>query len=106
MTTDDDYKLITEVGHLHYYLRQALKLEHATIPPYITALYSLKPGKNLEAFHIIRAVAVEEMLHLTLVANVLNAVGGVIKGPPLQLLILSPNILLFYPRDRQIFKWI
>jgi len=92
MTTDDDYKLITEVGHLHYYLRQALKLEHATIPPYITALYSLKPGKNLEAFHIIRAVAVEEMLHLTLVANVLNAVGGVIKST-----LTAPDFVPKYP---------
>jgi hypothetical protein len=77
--TDNGYELITELDDLHFYLKQALRLEHATIPPYITALYSLKPGTNLEAFHIIRAVAVEEMLHLTLVANLLNAVGGDIK---------------------------
>ena len=32
--------------------------------------------QNLEAFHIIRSVVVEEMLHLCLVANVINAVGG------------------------------
>ncbi|HLO47400.1 MAG TPA: ferritin-like protein [Kamptonema sp.] len=76
MTTDNNYQVIETVKDLHYYLVQAMKLEHATIPPYITALYSLKPGTNLEAFHIIRAVAVEEMLHLTLVANVFNAVGG------------------------------
>jgi Ferritin-like len=80
MTTEQitakGYPLIKTVDDLHYYLKQALKLEHATIPPYITALYSLKPGTNLEAFHILRAVAVEEMLHLTLVANILNAVGG------------------------------
>ncbi|MCL2925043.1 MAG: ferritin-like protein [Trichodesmium sp. MAG_R04] len=53
-----------------------MSVEHATIPPYLTALYSLKPGSNLEAFHMIRTVVVEEMLHLTLVANVFNAVGG------------------------------
>jgi Ferritin-like len=76
MTTNNGYKLITTVEELHYYLVQAMKLEHATIPPYISALYSIKPGTNLEAFHIIRQVAVEEMLHLTLVANVFNAVGG------------------------------
>lgn len=91
-STNDGYKLITEVEHLHYYLKQALQLEHATIPPYITALYSLKPGTNLEAFHIIRAVAVEEMLHLTLVANVLNAVGGEIKGT-----LTHPNFVPKYP---------
>lgn len=76
MTTDESLKLITTVDKLHFYLKTAMKIEHATIPPYLTALYSLKPGKNLEAFHIIRQVAVEEMLHLTLVANVFNAVGG------------------------------
>jgi len=80
MTTDNRLKLINTVEELRYYLVQAMKIEHATIPPYLTALYSLKPGSNLEAFHIIRAVVVEEMLHLTLAANVLNAVGGDIKG--------------------------
>ncbi len=56
----------------------AIKLEHATIPPYLTALYSIKPDprkSNHDSYNIIRAVAVEEMLHLTLAANLLNAVG-------------------------------
>jgi hypothetical protein len=60
---------------LEAYLNAALRLEHATIPPYLTALYSLHPGSNSDAQHLIRVVAVEEMLHLTLVANVMNAVG-------------------------------
>ncbi len=67
---------ITDLDGLHQHLRAAMQLEHATIPPYLTALYSIRPGSNIEAFDIIRAVAVEEMLHLTLVANLLNAVGG------------------------------
>src|SRR4051794_40886332 len=67
---------ITTVDTLHRYLYAALQLEHATIPPYLTALYSIHPGENSDAFHVIRVVAVEEMLHLTLAANVLNAVGG------------------------------
>ncbi|TRU48257.1 MAG: hypothetical protein EWV49_13605 [Microcystis aeruginosa Ma_QC_Ch_20071001_S25] len=76
----DRLRSIQTVEDLRYYLIQAMMIEHATIPPYMTALYSLKPGSNLEAFHVIRAIAVEEMLHLTLVANVFNAVGGNIKG--------------------------
>ena len=56
-------------------VKAALRLEHATIPPYLTALYSLRAGSNSPAWHILRVVAVEEMLHLTLVANVMNAVG-------------------------------
>ena len=64
------------VEQLHRYLHAAMQLEHATIPPYLTALYSIRPGTNADAYHVLRVVAVEEMLHLTLAANVLNAVGG------------------------------
>lgn len=67
---------VETVQDLHTYLQAALQLEHATIPPYLTAMYSIVPGTNSAAFHTLRVVAVEEMLHLTLVANVLNAVGG------------------------------
>jgi hypothetical protein len=67
---------ITTIEDLKDYLYAALQLEHATIPPYLTALYSLRPGSNSDAAHIIRVVVVEEMLHLSLVANVMNAVGG------------------------------
>ena len=88
----DSLKLITTVEDLHYYLIQGMMIEHATLPPYLTALYSLKPGSNLEAFHIIRAVAVEEMLHLTLAANVFNAVGGDIQG-----VLTDPGFIPQYP---------
>jgi hypothetical protein len=67
---------ITTVEDLHAYLQVAMQLEHATIPPYLTALYSLHPTANADAYRVIRVVAVEEMLHLTLAANLLNAVGG------------------------------
>jgi len=58
------------------YLNAAMSLEHATIPPYLTAYYSIHSSTNSDAAHIIRVTAVEEMLHMTLVANVLNAIGG------------------------------
>jgi hypothetical protein len=67
---------ITTREQLHSYLYAALQLEHATIPPYLTALYSIRPGTNADAYHVLRVTAVEEMLHLTLVANLLNAVDG------------------------------
>ena len=74
---------ITTVDELHTYLHAAMQLEHATIPPYLTALYSIHPGTNSDAYHVIRVVVVEEMLHLTLTANILNAVGGTpdLTGP-------------------------
>src|SRR5215831_17355327 len=67
---------ITTVEQLHTYLYAAMQLEHATLPPYLTALYSIHPGSNPDARHVIRTVVVEEMLHLTLAANIMNAVGG------------------------------
>ena len=88
----DTYEYIRTVEDLHFYLTQAMVIEHATLPPYLTALYSLKPGSNLEAFHIIRDVAVEEMLHLTLAANVFNAVGGDITG-----VLTNPDFVPSYP---------
>ncbi len=55
-------------------LQTAILIEHSTIPPYLTALYSIKDGTNALASQIIRSVAVEEMLHLIMVCNVLNAI--------------------------------
>jgi hypothetical protein len=64
------------IAELHEYLQSAIELEHATIPVYQTAQYSIKPGTNREAAAIIASVAREEMLHLNIAANVLNAIGG------------------------------
>jgi hypothetical protein len=58
------------------WLQIALELELATIPPYLVALLSIKEHSNRAAAELIRSVVVEEMLHLALVANVTNAVGG------------------------------
>jgi hypothetical protein len=57
-------------------LEAAVQLELATIPPYLCALYSIHPGTNTEAALVLRSVVVEEMLHMVLSANVLNAIGG------------------------------
>jgi len=67
---------IKDLDSLRRNVYAAMQLEHATIPIYLTALYSIVPGTNSEGYQIIRAVAVEEMLHLTLVCNLMNAIGG------------------------------
>lgn len=66
-------------------LQSALMLELSTIPPYATACYSIKEqGQydrsapqvvNAQPIEVIRQVMVEEMLHIVLVANVMNAIG-------------------------------
>jgi rubrerythrin len=60
---------------LYESLQSAIELEHATIPLYLTAAYSIKDGSNTVARRIIRSVAIEEMLHMTIAANVANAIG-------------------------------
>ena len=71
-------------------LQEAIELEHSTIPPYLYALYSLIPGKNDAVAEIIQSIVVEEMLHLTLAANILNALGG---SPVLD----TPDFIPDYP---------
>lgn len=67
---------IDNIPSLKRHLQAALELEHATIPLYLTALYSIEEGTNEEAVDVIRSVVVEEMLHMSLVANLLNAIDG------------------------------
>jgi hypothetical protein len=81
---------ITTIEQLQEYLRIAMQIEHATIPPYLLALYSIHPGTNSVATQALRVVVVEEMLHLTLAANLLNAVGG---KPDLT----APDFVPLYP---------
>jgi hypothetical protein len=57
-------------------LQKALEIEFFTLPPYMCALYSIPEGENSECVQVLQGVVMEEMLHVALVANVLNAVGG------------------------------
>lgn len=55
-------------------LQTAARLEFATIPPYLCALWSLKEASG-PAYESLREVVMEEMLHLGLVANMLTTLG-------------------------------
>jgi hypothetical protein len=69
--------LIAQTGEdLHEFVQSALELEHSVIPPYLTAYYTLRPGRNDEIGAAVRNIAVEEMLHLTIAGNLLVALGG------------------------------
>lgn len=66
----------TTPAQLHFYLQKAIELEHSTIPPYLTAMLSLKPGQNREIGKLIHGIVMQEMLHMTISANILIAIGG------------------------------
>ena len=89
-------------------LQAGIEIELSTIAPYLCALYSIRPEGNEEAKLVIRSVVVEEMLHMVLAANVLNAIGGeprvtgenaprypheLLSGVVLHLLPFSPEVV-------------
>lgn len=74
MAKKDVKNYIKDLKHLQDCLRTALQLELSTIPPYLCGLYTIKEGSNVEAAALIRSVVVEEMLHMVLVSNILNAI--------------------------------
>ncbi|MEU4476290.1 ferritin-like protein [Micromonospora sp. NPDC023888] len=82
---------IETLEDLRKHLQWAIELEHATLPSYLCAIYSLDPSRNPEAVQVVGSVFVEEMIHLALAANLLNAVGG---HPRLD----TPKMLPRYPR--------
>lgn len=83
---------IDTIDSLREHLQWAIELEHATLPPYLCALYSLDPERNPDAVEVVSSVFVEEMIHLSLACNLLNAVGG---EPRLD----APELLPGYPRQ-------
>ncbi|HEX6522825.1 MAG TPA: ferritin-like domain-containing protein [Streptosporangiaceae bacterium] len=85
--------------HLWYLLAEAAQVEHLIMCQYLYASFSLKtePGDGLTAEQaaavarwrdMLTGIAIEEMLHLALVFNVMTAIGA---APPLS----RPN----FPRD-------
>lgn len=66
---------IASLDDLRLHLCWAREVEHTTLPPYLYALYSLVDQHSPGALTI-RHIVIEEMLHMALVANIHNAVGG------------------------------
>ena len=92
---------ITTLSSLRTHLQWALELEHSTIPPYLCALYSIPDGSNVAVSALIRSVVMEEMLHMVLAANVLNAVGG---KPNVSHRKFVPSYPAYLPHSDKAFK--
>lgn len=71
--------LTQEKQTLYPLLQTALELELSTIPPYLTALLSIKRESNRICANLIRSVMMEEMLHMLLVGNVMSSLGGKVR---------------------------
>lgn len=67
---------IVTIQELRNALQTAIQLEHSTIPPYLTANFTLHNTGNDEIVNLIGSILGEEMLHLSIACNILNAIGG------------------------------
>lgn len=69
---------INDIDQLRSALQNAIKLEHATIPPYLLAYYTLTGASSSVSYakRLIRGIVNQEMLHMALACNILNAIGG------------------------------
>ena len=74
---------------LEHALQSAVSVEFSTIPPYLSALWSIKDQMHPVAASI-RNVVQEEMLHMALACNMLTALGCVPK-------INDPMMVPSYP---------
>jgi CDGSH-type Zn-finger protein len=92
---------ITDIESFRRHVQWAIELEHGTLPPYLFALCSIEDGRNAEAADVVRSVFMEEMLHLTLAANLLNAVGG---EPRLDTPELLPRYPIYLPHSNRAFE--
>jgi hypothetical protein len=66
-------------------LQSAIELEWSTLPVYLSALFSLEV-QNYTAYNLIRSVAMEEMVHMAIAANILAALG---ESPRIKTIKLS-----------------
>lgn len=69
-------KPLANVQDAQSMLQTAIGVEFGTLPPYLYALYSILPGENPAARSLIQSVALEEMVHMCLASNILNALGA------------------------------
>ena len=83
-------KKFCSVDKLKKQLQQAVQLEFYTIPLYLTAMYSIVDGCNVEIYNIIRDVVMQEMMHMAQAANLLISMG---ETP----IIDSPDFVPRYP---------
>lgn len=97
MSQADVESYIRDIDHLHECLLTALQLELSTIPPYLCALYTIREGSNIEAGKLIRSVVVEEMLHMILVCNIINAITDQKKVKKGQKLFDVKKLIPNYP---------
>lgn len=74
-TPPRDRAAMRDIHWIRGALQSAVAIEHATMPLYAAAMYSLEV-QNYPAYNTLRSVMMEEMLHMAAACNALAALGG------------------------------
>eukprot|EP00349_Pseudokeronopsis_sp_Brazil_P010813 CAMPEP_0202977776 /NCGR_PEP_ID=MMETSP1396-20130829/84450_1 /ASSEMBLY_ACC=CAM_ASM_000872 /TAXON_ID= /ORGANISM="Pseudokeronopsis sp., Strain Brazil" /LENGTH=274 /DNA_ID=CAMNT_0049716587 /DNA_START=2256 /DNA_END=3080 /DNA_ORIENTATION=- len=75
-TTSNFFPKIGSVEELKERLQEAIELELATIPVYLSAMGSIKPGTNTHYYDTLKRVLIQEMSHMSQACNLLASLGG------------------------------
>ena len=76
------WKQLSSVEDAQEMLQTAIGVEFGTLPPYLYAMFSIPEGENVEAAARIKSVLLQEMVHMCLACNILNAIGGTPRLTP------------------------
>lgn len=64
-------------------VQTAIDLEFSTLPPYLYAKMSILPETNPAAMSRLSGIVGQEMIHMCLACNIMNAIGGTVRiNPP------------------------
>lgn len=70
------WKVPGTINDVYGLVQTAINLEFSTLPPYLYAKFSIPEGENPNAASRLDAIILQEMIHMCLVCNILNAIGG------------------------------
>lgn len=73
----------TSISEVQNAVQTAINLEFATLPPYLYAKMTILPGANAPAMQRLNGIVGQEMIHMCLACNIMNAIGGTVRiNPP------------------------
>lgn len=70
---------LTDVQSL---VQGAIDIEFSTLPPYLYASLTILPDTNAPAKSRLQSVIMQEMIHMCLACNIMNAIGGTVAITP------------------------
>lgn len=77
------YRAPRSLADVQAMVQTAIDLEFSTLPPYLYAKMTILPGSNAAAIERLDMIVEQEMIHMCLACNILNAIGGVVQiNPP------------------------